>query len=81
MYSGGVSWEIPADAVISMRYCKPDGTKGYYDTMPDGTIAGAANGSTVSMMLAPQMLTVPGSVSAQLELLRENQLLGTCSFW
>lgn len=76
IYSGGTPWEIPADTVIAMRYRKPDGTKGYYDAMPDGQPAAEAQDNLASVLLAPQMLTVPGSVSAQLEFINDSRILG-----
>lgn len=79
LYSGGEAWDIPEGAVISVRYCKPDGTKGYYDTMPDGATAASIQGNTISMLLAPQMMTVPGMVSAQLELMQNNSIIKTFS--
>ena len=77
VYSAGEAWNIPSDAVISMRYSKPDGTSGYYDTMPDGAMAAQSTKNVISMLLAPQMLTVPGSVIAQMELVQGSKILGT----
>lgn len=76
IHSGGIPWDIPEGTVIAMRYRKPDGTKGYYDTMPDGQIAATVEGNVVSVLLAPQMLTIPGSVLAQLEFIRDTKILG-----
>lgn len=77
LFSGGVSWEIPADVTVSMRYGKPDGTKGIYDALPDGSTAWSIDENVISMTLAPQMLTVAGSVLAQIVMIRGIDLLAT----
>lgn len=77
LYSGSVAWQVPDGVTVAMRYCKPDNTKGYYDTMPDGSPAFTVSENTVSILLAPQMLTVPGTVPAQVVLLQEAQVLST----
>lgn len=77
LYSGGAAWDVPAGVYIAMRYSKPDGTKGYYDTLPDGTQAWSAQGNTVNIYVAPQMLTVAGVVLAQVEILQNNSILAT----
>lgn len=66
--AGGKDWPIPAGTEVQVRYRKSDNTGGLYDTLPDGTQAWSIGGSTVTVILAPQMLTVAGSVFAQVEL-------------
>lgn len=68
--SGSEDWDIPEDAAVWMRYCKSDGTKGIYDTLPDGTIAWSAEGNVLAIALAPQMLTAAGTVLAQVQLVQ-----------
>ena len=77
LYSGSVAWQVPETATVAMRYCKPDKTKGHYDTMPDGSSAFMVSDNTVSILLAPQMLTVPGTVTAQVVLLHGTKILST----
>lgn len=77
LYSDGAAWDVPENVTVAMRYCKPDRTKGYYDTMPDGSSAWSASGNVVNILLAPQMLTVSGTVMAQMELVQGSQVLGT----
>lgn len=77
LYDGGVAWPVPGGVSVSMRYSKPDGTRGYYDTLPDGTRAWSAAGNTVSIYVAPQMLTVPGVVLGQLEIIQNQSILAT----
>lgn len=81
LYANGVPWQIPEDAFVAMRYRKPDGTRGYYDTLPDGTSACSMAGNAISVVLAPQMLTVAGTVEAQLEVTRGEEVLGVFSFF
>ena len=79
LYSGSVAWQIPENTVVAMRYCKPDRTKGYYDTMPDGSTAFTVSENMVSILLAPQILTVAGTVSAQVVLYQGTAVLSTFS--
>jgi len=62
LYAGGQVLEIPAEATVSVRYQKPDGTGGFYDLLPDGSPAWGISGNKIIMTLAPQTLTVPGCV-------------------
>ena len=77
LFSGGKEWLVPEGVSIAVRYAKPDKTKGYYDTMPDGTAAWSAWDNQIAVMLAPQMMTVDGAVMAQVEMIRETKLLAT----
>ena len=81
LFSGSVAWMVPDNVAVAMRYCKPDDTNGYYDTMPDGTASFAVSENTVSVLLAPQMLTVPGTVVAQVVLYLGTQTIATFSFY
>lgn len=77
LYSAGVAWTVPAGVYVAMRYKKPDGTRGYYDTMPDGTQAWSAEENVVNIYVAPQMLTVAGVVLAQVEIIQNDSILAT----
>jgi hypothetical protein len=62
---------FPFDAtgcVASVAYKKPDGTSGWYDTLPDGTVAYTSVGNNVSVSIAPQMLSVAGIVNAAIRI-------------
>lgn len=80
LYSGGEPWQIPAEAQVWMRYCKSDGVRGVYDTLPDGEAAWTLEGNVLRVTLAPQMLTVPGMVLAQVELIQDVATLATFAF-
>lgn len=75
----GKPWDPPKETTAAVRYRKADGTGGHYTTLPDGTAACTIQGNCVSVMLAPQMLTVAGKVIAQVELLHRGQILATFS--
>ncbi len=62
LFDNGVAWEAPAGATAAVAFSKPDGHKGLYDTLPDGTPATSINGSVVTITLAPQVLTTAGEV-------------------
>ena len=57
---GGESWEIPEDVHAAVRFRKPDGTGGEYDSLPDGSPAWSASGNVLTVELAPQVLSCPG---------------------
>lgn len=63
---GAAAWTPPGGVAGAIRYKKPDGTAGFYDTAEDGTDAIALSGATVKMYLAEQVLTVPGEVAMEI---------------
>ena len=75
LFADQVAWTIPGGVSVQMRYRKPDGTGGIYDTMPDGAQAWNINGNTVSVLLAPQMLAVAGIVRSQVALILNGNFL------
>ena len=77
LFSGAAAWEIPADAQTLVRFQKPDGHCGAYDTLPDGTAACSVSGSTVSVVLLPQMLTTAGLVRMHVSLVRDITVIST----
>lgn len=79
LYNAGTAFYVPEGASVMMRYRKPDRTGGSYDTLPDGTQAWSAERNVVRFTLAPQMLTVPGRVEAQMEFILGESSIGTFS--
>lgn len=78
--SGGIAW-IPENIhKVLLQYRKSDGTGGSYDTLPDGNQAWAINGNKITICVAPQMLTVPGLVEAQVILGYDEQRVATFAF-
>lgn len=80
LFCGGSPWQIPADALLAVRYGRGGWTGGYYDTLPDGTSAYSVTGNTITMILAPQMMTSAGTVLTQVEMTHGNQVLATFAF-
>ena len=69
IYAGGVQWAVPDGTLVTVRYKKPDGTAGFYDTLPDdSTPAATIDGNVVTVDLVPQTLTVRGNVPVQIKL-------------
>ena len=75
--SGGEAWTITEDVTVLVRYCKPDGTGGEYNTLPDGTTAWTAEGNVLTIALAPQVLTVPGMVTLSASLISGETQIST----
>lgn len=74
---GGTPWEVPEGITVLIRYCKDDGVGGEYDTLPDGTAAWSAAGNVLTLALAPQVLTVPGTVLLSAVLIRGKEIIST----
>lgn len=69
IYAGGAQWAVPDGTLVTVRYKKPDGTAGFYDTLPDGsTPAATIDGNVVTVAIVPQALTVCGNVPVQIKL-------------
>lgn len=62
LLENGESWAVPEGVTAGVAFRKPDGTKGLYDTLPNGTKAVTITGGTVSAILAPQVLSCAGEV-------------------
>ena len=66
LVDGSTPWTPPAGALATIRFLKPDGTAGFYDTDEAGNPATVIDGSAVTMTIVEQALTVPGDVYMQL---------------
>lgn len=66
LVDGSTPWTPPAGALPIVRYVKPDGTVGFYDTLEGGGAAVTTTGNVATITLAQQMLAVPGDVIVQL---------------
>lgn len=64
MLCDGEAWEPPAGSTVSLSYRKPDGTRGFYNRLSDDVSAVSVEGNAVAVVLAHQVLTVPGRVAA-----------------
>ncbi len=66
LYDGQTPFTPPVGALGTVRFLKPDGTSGFYDTMEDDeTVAVTWEGNEATIRLAEQVLTVPGDVIVQ----------------
>ncbi len=63
LLENGAPWEVPAGVTAAVAFRKADGHRGLYDTLPDGSKAVTIDGSTVTAVIAPQVLSCPGEVS------------------
>lgn len=70
-------WTIPKNTVAVIRYLKPDRTSGTYDTLGDGTDAVSFSANTLSVIIAPEVLTLAGDVSFVVTLISGEQRLST----
>lgn len=74
----------PSDGFVSVSvaFKKPDGTSGWYDTLPDGNSAATVISDGVyQVSLAPEMLTVPGNVYAVFRFDLDGKTISTFPFF
>ena len=67
LWDGANPYTIPTGSAVMMRFRKPDGTGGLYDKTEGGQSV-TASGSTVTVPVATQMLTVAGGVMAEVDI-------------
>lgn len=67
LLDGSAPWTLPTGGLMTIRYRKPDGTSGFYDTLEDGSPAyNVETDGSITFGLAEQTLTVPGAVPVEL---------------
>lgn len=69
LFSDRKPFIFPDNGAVVIRYKKSDGKGGEYDTLPDGTAAWRAERNVLTVALAPQVLTTPGSVHLSVSLI------------
>lgn len=67
LLSGDAAWIPPAGVTAMIRFRKPDGHAGWYDSLESGAVAVTWTGSVVTMGMHEQVLTCPGNVLIDLE--------------
>ena len=67
LWDGAQPYTIPAASAVTIRFRKPDGTGGLYDTTESGAQV-TVSGNTVTAPVATQMLAVAGVVQAQVDI-------------
>lgn len=75
LYSDHRPFIFPEKLTVVIRYKKSDGKGGEYDTLPDGTAAWWAERNILTVALAPQVLTTPGSVLLSVTLIADGTQL------
>lgn len=66
LVDGSVAWTPPANSTPVVRYLKPDGTVGFYDTDDNSNPAITISGSVATITIVEQAVSVPGNVFMQL---------------
>ena len=72
LVNGATAWTPPTGALGTVRYMKPDGTAGFYDTVEDQSTAVTWTGNVATVKIAEQMLTAAGVVLAQINFYTAN---------
>lgn len=67
LLEGSQPWTPPTGVLAAVRYWKPDGTIGWYDTTENKAAAVTMSGNVATIQLAAQALTVSGDVYIELE--------------
>lgn len=82
LYNAGAAWTVPDGASGVVKFQKADGKGGIYDKLPNGfpAVVYEENSNQIEVSLAPQVLTFPGEVKAQVSLIYDNNIISTFSF-
>ena len=80
LFSGGVPWNVPSDASVSLAFKKADCHGGWYDTLPNGENAFDVDGNVVNVTLAPEVTTFAGKVDLSLVMQNPETLDQIASF-
>lgn len=84
LYSDGQAFNLTGDEMISVAFEKPDGKRGWYDTLPNGERAvetDQSKSNLITVSLAPAMLEIPGVVkTAVIFKNRDNHQLASFPF-
>lgn len=67
-FNGKDMFHIPENTNVVVRFRKFDGKGGAYDTLPNGTKAWHVHANTLTVTLAPQVMTTPGDVDLSISL-------------
>lgn len=72
-----VPWALPSAVAVLVRYLKPDGTGGVYDTLPDGTCAWSIAGNVIKIAFTEQLCAVSGAVMMQIVVMQGEKQIST----
>jgi len=77
LLSGGSPWKVPSDVRVNLRYCKADGTGGWYSQWPEEVDCWSFGENVLTVLLAPPLMAAEGLVFVQIELEQGEDLLAT----
>lgn len=77
LLDGGQPYELPDPVSVSVRFGKPDGTGGVYDTLPNGQKCWSVDGNVLTVIMAPQVFTCPGRVAVQVAIRGASSTIST----
>lgn len=72
LFSGSDAWPVPEGVTVAVGYKTAENATGFYDKLSNGAPAVEVLENTITVILAQEMLTVPGVVEACLILSNEN---------
>lgn len=75
LFDKGQPFNVPDGSAVLIRYKRPDGFGGVYDTLPNGEPAYSINANKVTAILSPTALGVPGEVDFQITISNGNFLI------
>lgn len=79
LFDKGQPFNVPDDSAVLIRYKRPDGFGGVYDTLPNGETAYSISSNKVTVVLSPTALGAPGEVDFQISILNGNDLISIFS--
>lgn len=70
-------WKIPDDTSAMIQYRKPNGKSGVYDTLSDGSTAYRISADHIDVILAPDIISLPGEGWLAVSLVQMGRELST----
>lgn len=77
LFQGILPWRIPEDALVLIRYERPDGSGGSYDTLGNGEKAWQVRNNCLQLKLAGEVLALSGLVKLNVQFLQHGTVLNT----
>lgn len=77
LYCNELPWSPPEGAQALIRYRRPDGSRGLYDTLPNGERAYDIQDHTITVCLVQTLLATPGTVFIQVSIVANGDILST----
>jgi len=82
LFSAGAPWTAPEGTTGTIRYSifhEGEAYTSLYDTLPDGSAAVSFSNSTATVVLSPEVLSIPGVGQLQVELRSGDSIIATFS--